>query len=64
LRAIDRAEAALASHSKFVREHFGLGAERLVVCGISFGYEDRASPANSFRTNRASLDEVVTWVEH
>ena len=56
-------QAALASHSKFVREHFGLGDERLVVCGISFGYEDCASPANRFRTNRASLDEVVTWVE-
>jgi nitroreductase len=56
-------QAALASHSKFVREHFGLGDDRLVVCGISFGYEDRASKANSFRTSRASLDEVVTWVE-
>ena len=56
-------QAALALHSKFVREHFGLGDERLVVCGISFGYEDCASPANSFRTHRASLDEVVTWVE-
>ena len=57
-------QAALASHSKFVREHFGLGDDRLVVCGISFGYEDRASRANSFRTNRVSLDEVVTWVEN
>ena len=57
-------QAALASHSKFVREHFGLGNDRLVVCGISFGYEDRASRANSFRTNRVSLDEVVTWVEN
>ena len=57
-------QAALASHSKFVREHFGLGDDRVVVCGISFGYEDRASRANSFRTNRVSLDEVVTWVEN
>jgi nitroreductase len=56
-------QAALASHSKFVREHFGLGDERMVVCGISFGHEDRASRANSFRAKRASLDEVVTWVE-
>jgi nitroreductase len=56
-------QAALASHSKFVREHFGLGDDRLVVCGISFGYEDRASMANGFRTDRASLDEVVTWVD-
>ena len=57
-------QAALASHSKFVHEHFGLGDDRLVVCGISFGYEDLASRANSFRTNRVSLDEVVTWVEN
>jgi nitroreductase len=56
-------QAALASHSKFVREHFGLGDTRLVVCGISFGYEDRASMTNGFRTDRASLDEVVAWVE-
>ena len=56
-------QAALASHSKFVREHFGLGDDRLVVCGISFGYEDSASTANGFRTDRASLDEVVTWVD-
>jgi nitroreductase len=57
-------QAALASHSKFVREHFGLGDDRLVVCGISFGYEDRASRVNSFRTDRVSLDEVVTRVEN
>ena len=56
-------QAALASHSKFVHEHFSLGDDRIVVCGISFGYEDHARKANSFRTNRASLNEVVTWVE-
>jgi nitroreductase len=56
-------QAALASHSKFVREHFRLGDDRLIVCGISFGYEDPAHKANTFRTSRASLDEVVEWVE-
>ncbi len=56
-------QAALASHSKFVREHFRLGDDRLIVCGISFGYEDHTHKANNFRTSRASLDEVVTWVE-
>jgi nitroreductase len=56
-------QAALASHSKFVHEHFNLGDDRVVVCGISFGYEDHARKAYSFRTNRASLDEVVTWAE-
>lgn len=57
------AQAALASQSTFVRRHFGLGDGRLVVCGISFGYEDTAHPANGFRTRRAALSEAVTWVD-
>ena len=35
-------QAALATHSKFVRDHFGIGDDRILVCGISFGYEDPA----------------------
>jgi nitroreductase len=55
-------QAALAAYSQFIREYFGLGSDRVVVCGISFGFEDHAHKANGFRTSRASLDEVVTWV--
>jgi nitroreductase len=54
-------QAALASHSKFVRDYFGLGADRILVCGISFGFEDRAHKANAFRTTRAPLQDVVTF---
>lgn len=54
-------QAALATYPDFIRSHFGLGADRLVVCGVSFGYADMSHPANSYRTSRASLDEVVNW---
>ena len=38
------------------------GAEdRQILCGISFGYSDTAHPANSFRTTRAAVDEVMDW---
>jgi nitroreductase len=57
------AQAALAAYPDVVREHFGLPNERRVVCGISFGYAEREHPVNRFRTDRASLEEVVTWVE-
>jgi nitroreductase len=56
------AQAALASHSKFVRGHFGIPDDRLMVCAISFGYEDASHPANAFRTRRAALTEAVDWV--
>lgn len=55
------AQAALAGVSGFIREHFGIPAERKIVCGISFGYADPDHPANSFRTTRAALDQVVTF---
>ena len=57
------AQAALAAYPELIRSHFGLSADRQVVCGISFGYEDPQHPANSFRTTRARLEEAVTWVE-
>jgi nitroreductase len=57
------AQAALAAQPKFTREYFGLPQERQIVCGISFGYEDAAHPVNRFRTSRAAVDSVVTWVD-
>lgn len=57
------AQAALARHAPLVRRHFGLGDDRRMVCGISFGYADTAHPANSYRTSRAALPEVATWVD-
>jgi len=57
------AQAALGAHPKFMRSYFGLSSERRVVCGMSFGYEDGAHPVNRFRTSRAAVDDVVTWVD-
>lgn len=54
-------QAALASHSHFVREHFEMADDRRVLLGISFGYPDPGHPANSYRTPRRATDDVVTW---
>ncbi|EFQ82482.1 nitroreductase family protein [Aeromicrobium marinum DSM 15272] len=56
------AQAALASQAPFVRDFLGLGDDRLVVAGVSFGYADPEHAANSFRTPRQSLAEAATWV--
>jgi hypothetical protein len=45
-----------------VREFLGLPADRLVLCGISFGYADPSAPENQYRTSRQTTDEVATWV--
>jgi nitroreductase len=55
------AQAAIAHYSDFVREYFSISDDRKMVCGISFGYEDKTHPINQYRTERAPLDEVVIW---
>ncbi len=55
-------QAALAQHSALLKDELGIDPERLVVCGISFGYEDTLHPANSYRTNRAELSDVIAWI--
>jgi nitroreductase len=56
-------QAALARHSGMIRRHFGLGDDRRVVCGISFGFPDRDHRINGYRTSRASVRDTVTFVE-
>jgi len=56
------AQAALAAAAPFLRDHFDLPDTRKVVCGIAFGHPDVDHPTNTYRTSRASLDEVVTFV--
>jgi nitroreductase len=57
------AQGAIATRSQFLREWFSIAQGRQIVCGISFGYEDPAHPANRFRTHRAAVDEAVQWVD-
>ena len=55
-------QAALAAYAPFIREYFGLPDNRLIVCGMSFGWPDHDHPANGFRTRRATVEDTVTWV--
>ncbi|MGW9065722.1 nitroreductase [Achromobacter animicus] len=56
------AQASLAMYPEVLREVLGIAPGRRVVCGISFGFEDTAHPANSYRTRRADLSETVQWI--
>lgn len=57
------AQAALASHADFIRDYFGLPAQRKLVCGIAFGYGVASHPVNGYRTARAGITEAVTFID-
>jgi nitroreductase len=57
------AQAALAAYPRLLREQLRIPSDRLIVCGISFGYANETHPANRFRTRRADPSECVTWLD-
>ncbi|WP_425046288.1 nitroreductase [Primorskyibacter sp. S87] len=54
-------QAAVAAFSPFLHRYFEIGDDRQILCAISFGYSDSDHPANSFRTERAALNDIVSW---
>ncbi|MFT4287940.1 nitroreductase [Nocardioides sp.] len=56
------AQGAIGVYAGTVRKLLELPDEEAVLCGIALGYPDEDHPSNRFRTERASLDEMVTEV--
>ncbi|MEL7132140.1 MAG: nitroreductase [Pseudomonadota bacterium] len=56
-------QAAIAAQAPFVRAHFDIPKDRQILCAISFGYADPNHPANSVRTDRATVADVMDWQE-
>ncbi|MFK7874774.1 MAG: nitroreductase [Paracoccaceae bacterium] len=54
-------QAAIGSYAPFVKDWFGLGEDRILLCGISFGLADMDHPANSFRTQREDPSALIDW---
>ena len=54
-------QAAVAAFAPLLREEFAIPDHRKILCAISFGYEDKSHPVNAFRTERATIDEVLIW---
>ena len=53
------AQAAVANHAPVIREVLSVPQDRLILCAITFGYEDPDNPANNFRTERADVAEIL-----
>jgi nitroreductase len=54
-------QAAIAAYAPLLKERLNIPEDRLVLCAISLGYADKDAPANSFRTQRAPVDDIIQW---
>ena len=55
-------QEAWAVWHKTVREFLGLRSELMLFCGMAIGYGDETAAINQLRTDRAPLEEFVTFV--
>lgn len=55
-------QAAIAAYAPTVRAELAIPDTRLILCAIALGHADPDHPANAFRTDRATPEDVIDWV--
>ncbi|MEA2027465.1 MAG: nitroreductase [Campylobacterota bacterium] len=55
--------ASLAEFPSIVKEALGVEKQKVLLCGIALGYEDKTALINSYRTPRVELEEFVSFYE-
>jgi nitroreductase len=55
-------QEAWARRHSFIRRFFAVPDELQIYCGLAVGFKDTAAPINGWRTERAPVDEVATFV--
>ncbi len=56
-------QAALGEYPDIVRSELPEYQDKLVLCGLALGYEDKDHIVNSYRTTRESLDSFVNYYD-
>jgi len=57
-------QQAWGNYGRIVHDVLGLSEDRVLVSGMSLGYEDRAAPANRLVTERAPVDTFAVFLEN
>lgn len=56
-------QAAWPSYHTIIKRILGIPEGQTVLCGMALGYEDTSRPENALRTERADLDDYITFHE-
>lgn len=56
-------QAFLTDYARDIKKFLGISESKRLVLGLSVGYPDMTSKANSFRTDRSNTKEIVRMVE-
>jgi len=54
-------QASLADYPEIIKSELGYTDNRVLLCGMALGYEDKNAPVNSYRTSR---EDVASFTEY
>ena len=54
-------QAALGEYPDIIRKELPFYKDKIVLCGMAIGYEDKMKAINSYRTSREDLSELVNY---
>jgi nitroreductase len=54
---------AIVDYPEKIREIVGIPEQKRIYTGIAVGYPDPEHPVNQVRTDRESIENIVTWVD-
>ena len=54
-------QAALGEYPEIVRQEYPFFKDKVVLCGMALGYEDKTKVINSYRTPREDLSQIVQY---
>ena len=56
-------QAALADYPEIIRAELGYSDDKVLVCGMALGYEDKDAIVNSYRTGREEVESFTEYFE-
>lgn len=56
-------QGSLSEYSDIVREELPQYKDKIVLCGMSMGYEDPSKPINNYKTLRQNINEMVKYYD-
>jgi nitroreductase len=56
-------QGSLSEYADIIREELPKYKDKIVLCGMSMGYEDPSKPINQYRTMRQDINEIVKYYD-
>ncbi|WP_319381082.1 nitroreductase [Thiomicrorhabdus sp.] len=56
-------QGALGEYPDLVRRELGYDRNKLLICGMALGYEDKEHPVNQYRTEREKVDDFTRFFD-